>query len=112
MGDANYPGGPGQPQDQQQQAPYGQYQQQQQPPYGGADQQAWGGDGQAYPPQPTYGAPPPYSVNLPQLGDKDYSFDQAFKLEKPKYNDVWAGLVVSRLPSPHPPGNHVARTTG
>lgn len=38
------------------------------------------------PPQPQYpeNPPPPYST-----------FDQAFKIEKPKYNDLWAGLLVS-----------------
>lgn len=37
------------------------------------------------PQQPPYpDNPPPYST-----------FDQAFKIEKPKYNDIWAGLLVS-----------------
>lgn len=37
------------------------------------------------PQQPPYpDNPPPYST-----------FDEAFKIEKPKYNDIWAGLLVS-----------------
>lgn len=37
------------------------------------------------PQQPPYpDNPPPYST-----------FDDAFKIEKPKYNDIWAGLLVS-----------------
>lgn len=36
--------------------------------------------------------PPEYQQNVPQSG---YSFDQAFKIEKPKWNDLWAGLLVS-----------------
>jgi hypothetical protein len=35
--------------------------------------------------------PPPYQQNMPQSG---YSFDEAFKVEKPKWNDLWAGLLV------------------
>jgi hypothetical protein len=49
--------------------------------------------------QPTYQQPPPepkpvpqYYQNVPESG---YSFDQAFKIEKPKWNDLWAGLLVS-----------------
>jgi hypothetical protein len=48
------------------------------------------------PNQPTYQQPevkpPQYQQNVPQSG---YSFDQAFKIEKPKWNDLWAGLLVS-----------------
>ena len=97
---------------------YGQYQQQQ-PNYGYNNQQGWNqgynqgfdqGQYQQQPPppqqsfqqgyqqgyqQPTYGAPPPYSYNPPQPNDEKYSFDQAFKIEKPKYNDLWAGILVS-----------------
>ncbi|PHH80749.1 hypothetical protein CDD82_1540 [Ophiocordyceps australis] len=47
-----------------------------------------------YPQQPTYGAPPPYSYNPPQPNDEKYSFDEAFKIEKPRYNDWWAGLLL------------------
>jgi hypothetical protein len=35
--------------------------------------------------------PPPYQQNMPQSG---YSFDEAFKVEKPKWNDLWAGILV------------------
>lgn len=42
-----------------------------------------------YPPQEQPPPPPP-----PQLG---YYFDDAFKIEKPKFNDLWAGLLVSRF---------------
>ncbi|KAJ5286381.1 hypothetical protein N7524_001687 [Penicillium chrysogenum] len=48
--------------------------------------------------QPTYQQPPPepkpasqYYQNVPESG---YSFDQAFKIEKPKWNDLWAGLLL------------------
>lgn len=54
--------------------------------------------------QPTYQQPPPepkpapqYHQNVPESG---YNFDQAFKIEKPKWNDLWAGLLVS-LAVPH-----------
>ncbi|PHH64759.1 hypothetical protein CDD81_4021 [Ophiocordyceps australis] len=86
-------------QQQQQQAPpqqypmESQYQQGAPPPqhdYYNAPPNANGG----YPQQPTYGAPPPYSYNPPQPNDEKYSFDEAFKIEKPKYNDWWAGLLL------------------
>lgn len=48
--------------------------------------------------QPTYEQPPveakpppQYHQNVPESG---YSFDQAFKIEKPKWNDLWAGLLL------------------
>ncbi|UKZ88685.1 Putative choline transporter, neither null mutation nor overexpression affects choline transport [Trichoderma asperellum] len=40
-----------------------------------------------------YGPPPPYSFNPPQVHDEKYSFNDAFKLEKPKFNDWWAGIL-------------------
>ncbi|KYK56454.1 DUF580 domain protein Pns1 [Drechmeria coniospora] len=40
-----------------------------------------------------YGAPPPYSFNPPQGPDEKYGFEQAFKIEKPKWNDIWAGIL-------------------
>ncbi len=101
---------------------YGQYQQpQQQPNYGynnnnqgynqGYDQGQWQQNQQQQPPppppqdyqqgqqqggyqQPNYGPPPQYSFNPPQGHDEKYGFDQAFKIEKPKYNDIWAGILV------------------
>ncbi|CAG8908405.1 unnamed protein product [Penicillium egyptiacum] len=48
--------------------------------------------------QPTYQQPPSepkpasqYYQNVPESG---HSFDQAFKIEKPKWNDLWAGLLL------------------
>jgi hypothetical protein len=37
--------------------------------------------------QQQYGAPPTQYNEKPM-------FDQAFKLERPKYNDLWAGILV------------------
>ena len=58
-----------------------------------------------YPPQPNLQQPPPncghnYDAGPPPQvptagpGDGKQTFDQAFKLEKPKYNDLWAGILV------------------
>ena len=59
-----------------------------------------------YPPQTPYNqegpkyqqAPPNYGDNYQQnmgpTGDGKQSFDQAFKLDKPKHNDLWAGILV------------------
>lgn len=70
-----------QPQQQQQ------YRQQQydQQPY----QQSYG----QQPPQQQYGMPnpPSYSQNF---GGEKPQFDQAFKIEKPKWNDLWAGILL------------------
>lgn len=70
----------GQPYQQQQQ--YGQYQQ---------NQQQQQGFSQAPPQynQPGYGPNPNAFAN----NDKP-TFDQAFKIEKPKLNDWWAGLLL------------------
>ncbi|PFH57097.1 hypothetical protein XA68_15515 [Ophiocordyceps unilateralis] len=76
----------------------------QQPPPQQYGQQSYyyGGDQghQAYPPQdaynhpqPSYAPPPPYSFNPPQPNDDKYSFEQAFKIDGPKYNDLWAGIL-------------------
>ncbi|CAF9931726.1 Putative choline transporter, neither null mutation nor overexpression affects choline transport [Imshaugia aleurites] len=51
---------------------------------------------------PKYQQPPPnYGQNFQNpapapvaAGDGKQTFDQVFKLEKPKYNDVWAGLLL------------------
>jgi hypothetical protein len=52
--------------------------------------------------QPNYQQPPeskPPPSQYPENPPPPYStFDQAFKIEKPKYNDLWAGLLVG---SPH-----------
>lgn len=41
-------------------------------------------------PVPEQKPPPDHPDNPPP-----YTFDDAFKIEKPKYNDIWAGLLVS-----------------
>lgn len=52
------------------------------------------GDGQTQ-------VPPSYSHDiqnnnevLPRGGDEKPTFAQAFKIEKPRYNDLWAGILV------------------
>lgn len=59
---------------------------------------------QQYPPQ-GYGPPPPqdqqygYSQAPPPppdnggYGNEKVPFEQAFKIEQPKYNDIWAGIL-------------------
>ena len=60
------------------------------------------GNGYQAPNQPKYEqAPPNYGQNFqnngePQ-GDGKQTFAQAFKLDKPKYNDLWAGILVCPL---------------
>lgn len=49
-------------------------------------------------PEPKYQqAPPTYGQNYqgppPMQGDKQ-TFDQTFKLDRPKYNDLWAGILA------------------
>lgn len=50
--------------------------------------------------QPGYqpGPPPPPQQpgkhEPPTYDQAVYGFDEAFKIEKPKYNDIWAGLLV------------------
>lgn len=61
---------------------------------------------QQYPPPPEYPQYPPpqnggYAGVPPQGqqqqfqygGDQKVPFEQAFKIERPKYNDVWAGIL-------------------
>ena len=57
----------------------------QQPPYQTQDQQQY-----APPPQP----PPQYGQPQPAYSDEKGSFDQAFKVDKPKWNDLWAGILL------------------
>ncbi|KAI9166518.1 Protein PNS1 [Paramyrothecium foliicola] len=68
---------------------------QQQPGYNGGYQQNYNAGYQQpdeYPLQQQ--APPQYSYTPAQpVGDEKYSFDQAFKIEKPKYNDLWAAIL-------------------
>lgn len=40
-------------------------------------------------------APPPYPDDPPPYS----TFDEAFKIDRPKYNDIWAGLLVGTLTS-------------
>lgn len=74
---------------------------------GGGGQQPYGNGYQApqYPPGPDpkyQQAPPNYGQSYqnngppaPELGgDGKQTFDQAFKIDKPKYNDLWAGILV------------------
>ncbi|PHH77550.1 hypothetical protein CDD80_482 [Ophiocordyceps camponoti-rufipedis] len=92
----------GQPQYGQQQHPQQQYGQQSYY-YGGSNhdgqqpyppQDPYGPPHDAYnQPQPSYAPPPPYSFNPPQPNDDKYSFEQAFKIDRPKYNDLWAGIL-------------------
>lgn len=45
--------------------------------------------------------PPEYGNYAPQnydAGGEKQDFSQAFKLDKPKFNDWWAGLLVSVAP--------------
>ncbi|KAK9777588.1 putative Protein PNS1 [Seiridium cardinale] len=68
------------------------YQQQSQPqyapqPYG---QQQYGQPPPGPPPQQGY--PPPQNYNG-NYGEKPM-FDQAFKIDKPKWNDLWAGILL------------------
>jgi len=84
--------GPG-PQMQYEQQPYSQpygqpqYQQQypppQNPPYQQKPQYDQGGNN-----------PPPYGYQPPQAVSGEYTFDQAFRIDKPKWNDLWAGILV------------------
>ena len=53
------------------------------------------------PPQAQYPQPPPnYNPDKPAqatgngFGGGKQPYDQAFKLERPKYNDLWAGILV------------------
>ncbi|KAI0149301.1 plasma-membrane choline transporter-domain-containing protein [Pestalotiopsis sp. NC0098] len=62
------------------------YQQQQQPQYQQQQQQPYG--------QPPPGGPPQnYNNNNQNYGEKP-TFDQTFKIEKPKWNDLWAGILL------------------
>jgi hypothetical protein len=54
--------------------------------------------GQQQPPQYGQGYPPPQGPppngNQPSYGEK-MTFDQQFAVPKPKFNDWWAGILVS-----------------
>ena len=47
-----------------------------------------------YPPPPDYTNKPAPAPNQAYGGDGKQSYEQAFKLEKPKWNDLWAGILV------------------
>ena len=65
-------------------------------------------------------APPNYGQNYnsgpppqPQMnGDGKQTFDQTFKIDKPKYNDLWAGILVGASPSCPFPSSMAARSEG
>ena len=58
--------------------------------YGSPPQDPNGAQTYQMQPPPQYGQPgPDYN---PQDGKG--SFDQAFKIDKPKWNDLWAGILV------------------
>ena len=67
--------------------------------YGGAPQEQPGGAYQMQEPQyqPPPQPPPQYGQPMPSYTPQDNkgSFDQTFKIEKPKWNDLWAGILVS-----------------
>lgn len=42
--------------------------------------------------QQQYGQPPPPQSQF-QYGDEKVPFEQAFKVERPKWNDLWAGIL-------------------
>lgn len=97
--------------------PQGNFQQQQQGNYQQGNyqqQQQQGYQQNAYPPQPPqnsyqqpqnasqqppqngYQQPPPENGFAPQQysGDEKGAFEQQFKVQKPKWNDLWAGILV------------------
>lgn len=83
-----------------QQAPNNNYYQQQQQPQYQQQQQPYG--------QPPPGGPPQNynnnNNNNQNYGEKP-TFDQTFKIEKPKWNDLWAGILVHIYPTqPRGPG--------
>ncbi|RYP35968.1 hypothetical protein DL766_002238 [Monosporascus sp. MC13-8B] len=75
-----------------------------QPQYGQPPPQAYGQPPYGQPPygqpqygQPQYGQPPPPPPNQDYGNHNGYGektdFDQAFKIEGPKWNDLWAGIL-------------------
>jgi hypothetical protein len=66
------------------------YQRQQRP--GGLTGDYYGGGQQPYPQQP-----PEYHQQqhyAPPMSDNKQTFEQTFKIVKPKWNDLWAGILV------------------
>ncbi|CAH0018348.1 unnamed protein product [Clonostachys rhizophaga] len=87
-----------QQQPQQQDRSYGgpQYGQQQygQPQYGGQQQYAQPSGPPPGPPPPTNYAPQGNGYGYGGRIDEKPQFEETFKIEKPKYNDVWAGILL------------------
>ena len=47
---------------------------------------------------PTYESGPKYGNGGPPPNlDGKQTFDQAFKIDKPKWNDLWAGILVREI---------------
>ncbi|KAK5086113.1 pH nine-sensitive protein 1 [Lithohypha guttulata] len=85
------------------QQPYQQQPQGYAPPQGGPPQnyqQYQQGPVQGFPPpqQEVYDSkqhnPPPYGASFQPPMDDKQTFQQTFKIEKPKWNDLWAGLLL------------------
>ncbi|OAL39219.1 hypothetical protein AYO20_01537 [Fonsecaea nubica] len=76
--------------------PYQQQNYQQYPPPNNAPPQHYPPPQQPYQPQePKYGvAPPTYGDNFIPPQDDKQTFQQTFKIPKPKFHDVWAGLLL------------------
>lgn len=49
-------------------------------------------------PYPESKPPPPYPNNVADPPPPYTTFDEAFKVDRPKYNDIWAGLLVRSFP--------------
>lgn len=67
-------------------------QQQYYPPNNGGYAQVPGPQQQYQQQQQPYGQPPPAQSQF-QYEDQKVPFEQAFKVERPKWNDVWAGIL-------------------
>jgi hypothetical protein len=83
-------------------APNSQYQMNDQPKYAPQQQSAqYSQNNYAPPPGAPNGqyAPPPgppqqgYGQQVPGYGNEKPTFEEAFKIQKPKYNDLWAGAL-------------------
>lgn len=68
---------------------------QQPPPQQYQTQQPQGGYQQQMPPPPNYGQQQQqYAPPQPSYDAKANTFDGQFKIEKPKWNDLWAGILL------------------
>lgn len=68
--------------------------QQPQQAYRGQHNGAYGGQQQHYGGQEYMPPPPSYGQNYGGPGQEKPTFEQAFKVEKPKWNDLWAGALL------------------